>query len=177
MSTTDWQSTAPAMRILENEHRYLSSLMNEWHAIVREIENDRYEAEEARSAFRELCRLLVEFKAPLMKHTAKEEQFFFPLLGRHIGFDQGPLVSIQHEHEEIATYIDHFLYHAEHAEQAGELTPVRMKALVREAGEAFEVLTVHFVKEETVLFPMTTRVMKKAEREELADQLHTLIVD
>ncbi|MGN8772051.1 hemerythrin domain-containing protein [Paenibacillus barengoltzii] len=165
-------SETPAMRILENEHRYLASLMNEWHAIVLDFQNDRYSGDQATQQFALLQELLHEFKAPLRKHFHKEETYFFPRLGQHIGYDQGPLVSIEQEHEEIFAYIDHFLHHANSEHSLEE-----MKALCRDAGEAFEILTVHFVKEETVLFPMTRQVMRSAEQEQLNQKLYTLIVE
>ncbi|MBM6997758.1 hemerythrin domain-containing protein [Paenibacillus sp. DXFW5] len=165
-------SELPAMRILENEHRYLASLMNEWHTIVLDFQNDRYSSDQAKLQFTRLCELIREFKSPLRKHFQKEETYFFPRLGKHIGYDQGPIVSIEQEHEEIFAYIDHFLHYAN-----GEFSLEEMKALSRDAGEAFEILTVHFVKEETVLFPMTRQVMKPAEREQLNKELYTLIVE
>ncbi|MCH1640005.1 hemerythrin domain-containing protein [Paenibacillus timonensis] len=165
-------SELPAMRILENEHRYLASLMDEWHAIVLDFQNDRYTVDRAKPQFDRLRKLLNDFKAPLRRHFHKEETYFFPRLGKHIGYDQGPIVSIEQEHEEIFAYIDHFLHYA-----GGEFSLEEMKALSRDAGEAFEILTVHFVKEETVLFPMTGQVMKPAEQEQLNKELYTLIVE
>ncbi len=164
-------NTVPAMRILENEHHYLSHLMNEWHSIVLNIQNDRYTKEQIGPEFARLRQLLTEFKVPLAQHTLKEETYFFPLLGRHIGYEQGPIMSIENEHEEIVAYIDHFLHHSD-----GEFSRGQMKQISRDAGEAFEILTVHFVKEESVLFPMTARVVKKEEQEQLFNELHTLIV-
>ncbi len=43
----------PAIRILENEHQYLSFLMADWHAIVLNIENNQYEEEEARKEWKQ----------------------------------------------------------------------------------------------------------------------------
>lgn len=162
----------PAMRILENEHRYLASLMNEWHSIVLDFQDDRYSLDQAKPQFARLRELIRDFKLPLRKHFHKEETYFFPRLGKHIGYDQGPIVSIEQEHEEIFAYLDHFLHYA-----GGEFTLEEMKSLSRDAGEAFEILTVHFVKEETVLFPMTGQVMKPAEQEQLNKDLYTLIVE
>lgn len=167
-------SELPAMRILENEHRFLASLMNEWHAIVLDLQNDRYPWDQAKLHFIRLRELIRDFKSPLRKHFQKEETYFFPRLGKHIGYDQGPIVSIEQEHEEIFAYIDHFLHYAG---ADGEFSLEEMKALSRDAGEAFEILTVHFVKEETVLFPMAAQVMKPAEREQLNKELYTLIVE
>lgn len=167
------QFGTPAMRILENEHRYLSYLMQEWHAIVRFIDQEACTAEEGRRLLTELRRLLQEFRIPLAKHTGKEEAFFFPLLGSYIGFEQGPLVGIQEEHKEIDAYIGHFMHHTEAGAEDMPLHAVR--AVARDAGEAFEILTVHMVKEETVLFPMAEQLFSPAARKRLEEQLNTLI--
>ncbi|RCX23855.1 hemerythrin HHE cation binding domain-containing protein [Fontibacillus phaseoli] len=171
MENTKFRTPLPAMRILENEHGYLSHLMSQWHSIVLNLQNDRYTTDQAGQEFVRLRQLLAEFKAPLEQHTKKEEAFFFPLLGQYIGHDQGPLVSIENEHEEIVAYIDHFLHHSD-----GNFSMQEMKDMSRDAGEAFEILTVHFVKEESVLFPMTAQVLKQAEQERLYEELHTLIL-
>ncbi len=165
---------SPAMRILENEHRYLSYLMGEWHAIVLSFEQDsRLSLEEGQRRIKELRRLILDFKVPLDKHTQKEETHFFPLLGTYIGFEQGPLAGIQHEHEEIAGYLGHFLHHTE-----GDIDRMplpRISSAVRDAGEAFEVLTVHFVKEETVIFPMAESQLSEPDTRRLYSRMNTLI--
>ncbi|MFS0613913.1 hemerythrin domain-containing protein [Bacillus subtilis] len=164
----------PAIRILENEHQYLSFLMADWHAIVLNFENNQYEEQEARKEFKRLRQLLVEFIEPLKNHTEKEEQFFFPLLGQYIGYEQGPIMSIEEEHQEIDAYIGHFLHHT--LPKMDTFSVGKMKEIVQDAGEAFEVLTVHFVKEETVLFPMAEKVMKAVDEDHLYEQLNTVII-
>ncbi len=47
--------------------------------------------------------------------------------------------------------------------------------MVQDAGEAFEVIMIHFVKEETVLFPMVDKVMKIDDLQQLTANLHSLI--
>ena len=174
MVNTNFQSKVPAMRILENEHQYLMHLMKEWHSIVLNFEKEAYEEIEARIEFTKLRKLLIDFLEPLKNHTDKEEKFFFPLLGHYIGTEQGPIVTIEAEHEEIDAYIGHFLHHT----RAGMdlLSIDDMTRIAKDAGEAFEVLMVHFVKEESVLFPMTDRVMKAVDQDKLLEQLNTLIV-
>ena len=172
MTTAEFQSTVPAMRILENEHRYLSYLMNEWHMLVLNIQRGQYQLEQAQQAFTKLRQLVTEFKLPLARHTEKEELYFFKLLGRHIGYEQGPIMPIENEHKEIVAYLDHFLHHSE-----GEnFSLSQMQGMVADAGEAFEILTIHFIKEESVLFPMVAQVITKADQQLLQEQLHTLIV-
>lgn len=167
------QFRAPAMRILENEHRYLTYLMEEWHAIVLWFEQENISLDEGRMRLQELRQAILAFMEPLKKHTEKEERHFFPLLGSYIGFEQGPLVGIQEEHREIDGYIGHFLHHTEGGSELMALEDIR--AAVKDAGEAFEVLTVHFVKEETVIFPMAESRLHAKDKARLSQQLNTLI--
>ncbi|QUL56352.1 hemerythrin domain-containing protein [Paenibacillus tritici] len=170
---TGLRFTLPAMRILENEHRYLSFLMEEWHELVLWYEQEPLALEEARTRLHKLRQAILEFVEPLKKHTGKEETHFFPLLGNYIGFEQGPLAGIQEEHREIDGYIGHFLHHSE-----GNIDQMPLEAIrsaVQDAGEAFEVLTVHFVKEETVIFPMGETQLSAKDKERLSKQLNTLI--
>lgn len=170
---TELRFTEPGMRLLENEHRYLSFLMDEWHAIVLEFENDQISLEEGREKLKMLRQKLYEFVEPLKNHTDKEEEHFFPVLGTYIGFEQGPLMGIQEEHQEIDGYIGHFFHHTR-----GNINLMSiddMKNVAKDAGEAFEVLTIHFVKEETVLFPMAEKLMKAADHDALYEKMNTLI--
>ncbi|MNI83652.1 hypothetical protein D3C73_1404830 [compost metagenome] len=50
-----------------------------------------------------------------------------------------------------------------------------MRAAAKDAGEAFEVLTVHFVKEQTVIFPMAETQLHAKDKERLSHKLNTLI--
>lgn len=170
---TELRFTEPGMRLLENEHRYLSYLMDEWHAIVLEFENDDMTLEEGRIKLKTLRQKLFEFIEPLKNHTDKEEEHFFPVLGTYIGFEQGPLVGIQEEHQEIDGYIGHFFHHTRDNIDLMSLEDLR--AVAKDAGEAFEVLTIHFVKEETVLFPMAEKLMKAADQDALYEKMNTLI--
>ncbi|MEJ8777736.1 hemerythrin domain-containing protein [Pseudogracilibacillus sp. ICA-222130] len=169
-----FQTKDKALRILENEHRYLTYVMDEWHEIILHFEHDMYDETTGREAFQTLRKQLIAFIDPLKNHTEKEEKYFFPLLGQYIGLEQGPILSIEEEHAEIDAYIGHFLHHTRMS--LDTLSLADMKALVKDAGEAFEVLTVHFVKEESVLFPMAERVMRETDKEKLLEQVNTLII-
>lgn len=163
----------PGMRLLENEHRYLTYLMDEWHAVVLEFENDDMTLEEGREKLKLVRQKLYEFVEPLKNHTDKEEEHFFPVLGTYIGFEQGPLMGIQEEHQEIDGYIGHFFHHTRG--NIDLMTLEDMKTIAKDAGEAYEVLTIHFVKEETVLFPMAEKLMKAADQDVLYEKMKTLI--
>ncbi|WP_379134127.1 hemerythrin domain-containing protein [Paenibacillus sp. sgz500958] len=164
----------PAMRIFENEHRYLSYLMEEWHAIVLTFEETEHTSlEECRRRLQELRRMILEFMEPLKKHTLKEEAHFFPMLGTYIGYEQGPLVGIQEEHSEIDGYLGHFLHRT--SGYTDLMSKQEITSAVKDAGEAFEVLTVHFVKEETVIYPMAESQLNALDKDRLHHKLNTLI--
>lgn len=164
----------PALRVLENEHQYLSHLMEQWHIIVLAFERDVYTAKEGREALQTLREMIVEFIEPLKNHTEKEETFLFPMLAKYVGDEQGPVLATEEEHEEIDAYIGHFLHHT--LGDTSHFTMEDMKKVVQDAAEAFEVLTVHFVKEESVLFPMVNNVLRIEEQDELYEQLYTPII-
>lgn len=166
--------TLPALRVLENEHRYLVYEMNQWHAIVLDFENGRYGREDGLVALQELRKRVVDFIEPLKNHTEKEEKFLFPMLAQYVGSEQGPVQAVQEEHDEIDAFIGHFLHHTR-----GDLaafTLDMMHDVVKDAGEAFEVLMIHFVKEENVIFPMVLSVLLAKEQEQLFEQLYTSIL-
>ncbi|WP_281864225.1 hemerythrin domain-containing protein [Planomicrobium okeanokoites] len=163
----------PGMRLLENEHRYLTYLMDEWHALVLDFEKDDMTLEEGREKLKTIRQKLYEFVEPLKNHTDKEEEHFFPVLGTYIGFEQGPLMGIQEEHQEIDGYIGHFFHHTRG--NIDLMTLDDMKTIAKDAGEAYEVLTIHFVKEETVLFPMAEKLMKAVDQDKLYEKMKTLI--
>ncbi|MNN95378.1 hypothetical protein D3C81_2141690 [compost metagenome] len=50
-----------------------------------------------------------------------------------------------------------------------------IQAAVRDAGEAFEIFTVHFVKEEAVIYPMAEQQLSAKDQKRLNEQLNTLI--
>ncbi|WP_313237019.1 hemerythrin domain-containing protein [Sporosarcina ureae] len=174
MVNTGLTHTLPALRVLENEHRFLTSLMEQWHAIVLDFENDRFTRDEGLEALKRLRVLVVEFIDPLKNHTEKEEAFLFPMLAKYVGSDQGPVQAVQEEHDEIDAFIGHFLHHTRG--DLSEFTLAMMQDVVKDAGEAFEVIMIHFVKEENVIFPMVLSVLLAKEQDELFDQLYTSIL-
>ena len=64
--------------------------------------------------------------------------------------EQGPVNATEEEHDEIDAYIGHFLHHTRG--DVNHFTMEEMKKVGQDAAEAFEVITVHFVKEESYSF-------------------------
>lgn len=164
----------PALRIFENEHHFLRFLMGEWHPIVLNFERGVYSLEEAHEAIQILKLKMIDFIEPFKNHTDKEEKYMFKMLIKYVGDEQGPVKAVQDEHEEIDAYIGHFLHHLR-GDISG-LSLADMLAIVRDAGEAFEVITFHMIKEETIVFPMVQDILTKNEKYELFENVYTPII-
>lgn len=171
---TEFTFELPALRVLENEHQYLQHLMEQWHTIVIAFENDVYTLEEGHEALQTLRKMLKDFIEPLKNHTDKEEKYLFTQLSLYVGNEQGPVKAVEEEHQEIDAYIGHFLHHTRG--EIADLSREDMKALVQDAGEAFEVITFHFVKEESVIFPMVEDVLREEEQKTLFDNVYSPII-
>lgn len=118
--------------------------------------------------------MIIDFIEPLKNHTDKEETYLFPMLAKYVGNDQGPVLAVEEEHEEIDAYIGHFLHHTRG--DLSQFTLQMMEDVVKDAGEAFEVITVHFIKEANIVFPMAESILRQEEQEELFKQLYTTIL-
>lgn len=165
----------PALRVLENEHQLLIYLMNQWHPLAREIvENDRIDENSARKSFQRLRRKLIDFIDPLKNHTDKEEKYVFPALAKYVGNEQGPVLTIEEEHAEIDAYIGHFLHHSRGNHIT--LTLGEMREIAKDACEAYEVITFHFIKEESIIFPMVQSILKPKEQYYLLENVYDFII-
>lgn len=164
----------PALRIIENEHHLLRYLMGQWHPLALMFERDDLSETEARASLTELKQQIISFKEPLRAHLDKEEFFLFPQLEKYVGNEQGPVVATEEEHEEIFAFIDHFLHHAEG--DLSHLSVHEMKDISQDAAELFEILTFHFVKEESVIFPMVEDILNETEKYDLFENMYSSII-
>ncbi|HEY4600512.1 MAG TPA: hemerythrin domain-containing protein [Cerasibacillus sp.] len=174
MSQATFTFNLPILRLLENEHQYLTYVMNQWHPIVLGFERNQYSVKEGRQAVKELRQQIIQFMEPLKNHMEKEEAYLFPAIAKYIGNEQGPILAVEEEHEEIDAYLNHFLHHSRESLQ--DLRLQDMKQLVQDAGEAFEIITIHFVKEQSIVFPMVRDMLNKEEQDKLMNQLYTPIL-
>lgn len=174
METKRFKFDLPALQVLENEHQYLTYLMDNWHPIVLGFERNIYSLEEAREAIGSLRKALIEFIEPFKNHTEKEEDILFPELAQYIGGDQGPVKAVEEEHEELDAYIGHFLHHTRGS--LNDLSLKDLEAVAKDAGEAYEAITVHFIKEEAIVFPMVESMLRIDQQDALFEKLYTPIV-
>ena len=174
MAEKQFKFDLPALQVLENEHQYLTYLMDTWHPIVLGFENRIYSLEEGREAIGSLRKGIIEFIEPFKNHTDKEEDILFPELAQYVGNEQGPVRAVEEEHEELDAYIGHFLHHT----RAGvdDMSLKDLEAVVKDAGEAYEAILVHFIKEESIVFPMVESMLRIQEQDALFEKLYTPIV-
>jgi regulator of cell morphogenesis and NO signaling len=111
----------------------------------------------------ELCQQETSFRMDLEIHSTREEEGLFPMLGRHIGTEQGPIAVMEWEHSEAKRLLSAFEGQVKHREQAGEAATSLLGAC--------ETLLSHFAKEENVLFPITQKMLSEQEKEALGGLL------
>lgn len=164
-----FNSKMKALRILENEHLLIRHLMQEWFEALQAATQAESEMV-ARLHIKKIKELLAAFAPVLSQHQQKEEKFFFPILGAYVGTNQGPVVTIEAEHDEMNQYFEHFMSHS-----SVELSLEQLKLVLKDLNEGYEILMVHMYKEESVLFPMAEKVFKVKDEETLLAAVNTKI--
>lgn len=113
----------------------------------------------------QLLQMETKFKEELEAHSEKEEQGIFPLLGKHIGTEFGPIAVMEFEHREAKRLLGMFEELA--LRITPELTKSQTTTVVSPLIQACQILFDHFVKEENILFPMAENVLNEQEKAEL----------
>ncbi|WP_052947476.1 hemerythrin domain-containing protein [Aneurinibacillus tyrosinisolvens] len=157
MGNFDVSSYCDAIQMLLNEHPPLVA------RIHKLAEGAKWLDDAADGQWNEgiqgLCEQEASFRIDLEIHSAKEEEGLFPVLGRHIGTQQGPIAVMEWEHSEAKRLLSAFEGQIKHREQAGEAAASLLGAC--------ETLLSHFAKEENVLFPMAQKILSEQEKEAL----------
>lgn len=159
----DIVSFCPALRQLFDEHPLLREQMQQ---IVEKAKRLPDVAEEERhTELQELRALENKFRQELDIHSEKEEGGLFPILGRHIGTGQGPIAVMEYEHTEAKRNLA--LFEQQAAETGEAVGREQVQAVTAPLLTAIHILLEHFMKEESVLFPMAERVLTEQEKQEL----------
>ena len=108
----------------------------------------------------------------LSRHSAKEDEIFFPAIERALGSTQGPTAVMRAEHRQIHACGDGFrqLLAGIVAEEAAR-TPEAAEALVERLRELGDLIGAHFEKEEVILFPLAESVLPPEEQRVVGDRL------
>ena len=113
---------------------------------------------------RELVDIRAVLQAEIDSHFREEEWALFPVLGRHIGVEEGPIAAMMDDHalfRRLQLELDTGLAALESA-QPGAWTQVVTSAAVA----IVDLLPGHIQKEEGILFPMADDLLSEAEWDE-----------
>ncbi|MCG3087131.1 hemerythrin domain-containing protein [Sporosarcina cyprini] len=166
----------PAIDVLKNEHNFLSKLMGSWHTAVLGFRSNRYSPAEGREVWQSLRRQIMEFIGPFRNHTEKEEEFLYPLLVKNAETERDlfAIKKVKEEHARILAGIEFLLQYS--YEDINNMTLVELKAIAKDAGKLFDLMTAHFNKEETLLFPKVLNTLRSPEQQQLFNDVYTSII-
>ncbi|WP_411843309.1 hemerythrin domain-containing protein [Salinicoccus sp. HZC-1] len=154
-----------ALRVLENEHRLIMHEITSWFDQMRVLEARGSIGDQE---LKTLMHQVAYSKEIINRHQVKEDKYFFEMLGHYIGMDQGPIMSIQEEHNEIEQYFTNAFVMYRDATPFKDYFPYLQ--------EAYEILYMHMYKEENVLFPMAEKQFKAIDEEKLLEQVNSNIL-
>lgn len=108
-----------------------------------------------------------EFSCGLNRHIEAEEQILFPAFERRTGMRSGPTVVMRAEHVEIRQWM---------AAAAAALQAQDAAGFAHAVGRMVNVLTIHNMKEEQVLYPMADQAAGDLQsQDELVRQMQALL--
>lgn len=144
----DTQVKTHPVQELKEEHRLVLELLNK---VNRTLE--AADAETAASWPGVLDAACRYFRKEVAVHFTKEEDALFPAMEKYWGHQGGPVVVMLKEHQEHRHMLDQLCVAVQN----------RDVAAVRSIWQAFNPhLTMHIMKEDTVLFPMAERMFDEA---------------
>lgn len=154
----------PIAKLMEDHQVFLHTVrsfrsgLEDLRATARDSDEvPRHTAHFARFLFRDVDRL----------HGQQEERGLFPVLGRHIPVEGGPISVMVGEHEALRV----FQRDLERSGRRLEDDPLADEArttIVSVSQAVEDLLAMHVFKEDSVLFPMAYRLLSPPEIEEIA---------
>jgi hemerythrin-like domain-containing protein len=155
-----------AIDTLMHEHRVIEKVLGALLAFAGRLEQS---GGEERATLIEFAEFFQNFADKC--HHGKEEDRLFAEMIRH-GFpkEQGPLAVMVHEHDQGR---EHVRALAKLGGGTGPLTAEEIASAVQHARDFAALLSAHIIKEDTVLYPMSGRVLTALDYERLAGEFET----
>jgi len=155
-----------AIDMLMHEHRVIEKVLEALLAFTDRLEQGGQGERATLSEFAEFFRNFAD-----KCHHGKEEDKLFVEMIRH-GFpkEQGPLAVMYREHDQGRQHVRAL---AELGGGAGALTAEDIASAARHARDFAALLSAHIMKEDTVLYPMSGRVLTPLDFERLAGEFET----
>ena len=137
--------------------RVTEALSREHQEVLRQL--DLFEEAIEKSDVEGLRGTLRFFDERIVLHRRKEEEILFPVVGRHIGLEFGPVAHMLEEHRIEKQRIE------EIREALTRWPDPHAREVIRAAGYAIlDLLRAHIMKEDSILFPMSEEVMSPEEK-------------
>ncbi|WP_257008177.1 hemerythrin domain-containing protein [Bacillus sp. FJAT-45350] len=153
----------PALMQLKNEHPPLTKQMESIYALTQSIEQEEITLNS--KALEQLYKQVKSFVTELEPHAEREEGVLFEMVAAYIGRTNGPIAVMEYEHDEAKKLLKTFLDDCEKNLETVE--PTDIKRIASYTSKACEILTQHFMKEESVLFPLANKLLTSEEKEVL----------
>ncbi|MDQ0216437.1 hemerythrin-like domain-containing protein [Oikeobacillus pervagus] len=149
------------------------------HSPLNEMKQDLYErakqtssSTDPRNHLLQLREKVLSFQRALDQHSRREEDGLFEMMTAHIGKELGPIAMMEYEHSLANENIRLFLEQT--SLMSDKLTKEEALGFAQYIVTAYEVLTSHFMKEESVLFPMAEQMLSDEEKRLLAERMETI---
>lgn len=156
---------SPALACLKNEHIMLTKQMTDFYQLSVKIQQGQMEGLAA--SLRELYEKVTAFIKDLEPHSEKEETILFEAMAQYIGKENGPLAVMEYEHEQARINLKNFMKKMANRDS---MSKEQIDESCEYAKNAYLVLRDHFMKEETVLFPMAERLLSEGEKQRIAER-------
>ncbi|MBZ5535222.1 MAG: hemerythrin domain-containing protein [Acidobacteriia bacterium] len=145
---------------LRQEHQSVLQLLNEMNRVLGSA--DTSDAVAWKPFFENALEF---FKRDVATHFKKEEDALFPALEKYVGRESGPIAVMLNEHQQHNS----LLKELRESVAASDLTRVRS------VWENFNPqLTMHIVKEDSVLFPMAEHMLTEEEWSRVGQQMEEI---
>ena len=153
----------------------IAKLMEDHQVFLRTVRSFRGDLENSRPGARggeTLPRQVAGFARFLLRdvdriHGQQEERGLFPVLGRHLPVGGGPITVMVGEHEMLRS-LQRDLERSGRKLEADSLADDARQTIEVTSGAVEDLLAVHVLKEDSVLFPMAYQVLSPREIEEVA---------
>ena len=143
---------------LKEEHSFLREKLDELLEGGQSLEKQQVQEENVT----EFVQKVRTFFNELETHSKKEETVLFPMMETYLGKDGGPIAVMEYEHEQARKTLQLFMDESKNHLSAQDNDTIR--TVLSYAIQAYSLLSVHFMKEENVLFPMADQMLSEEEK-------------
>ncbi|WP_332696082.1 hemerythrin domain-containing protein [Halalkalibacter lacteus] len=158
------------LKQLKSEHGPLRKQMEELYEYAGSIGIGKSRVTtEWKTQLLELREKVIQFTNHLEPHSEMEEGILFPLMANYIGRDIGPIAVMEYEHDQAKSNLNTFLDMTSTVKD--NLTRLEAEKIAVFVSNAYLILSEHFMKEETVLFPLAEQTLSTEEKEELRERI------